>query len=164
MKLPYRIGQGFDIHAFCDNRPLIIGGVRIDHPRGLAGHSDADVLLHAITDALLGGAGLRDIGYHFPDTDARFLGADSLALLAEAHFLVQQRGYKIGNIDSTIMAQSPKLSPYIDKMILNISDCLSINPSQIAIKAKTMEKLGAIGHEEGIMAEAIVLLLSEHEN
>ncbi|HEY8609439.1 MAG TPA: 2-C-methyl-D-erythritol 2,4-cyclodiphosphate synthase [Noviherbaspirillum sp.] len=156
--LPYRIGQGYDCHALVPGRKLIIGGVAIPHPTGLLGHSDADVLLHAVTDALLGAAGLGDIGRHFPDTDASFAGADSRVLLREAGRRVAEAGYDVGNIDSTIIAQAPKMAPHIAQMRLHVAVDLGIDPDQVNIKAKTNERLGFLGREEGIAAEAIALL------
>ncbi|CCD29536.1 Bifunctional enzyme ispD/ispF [Candidatus Glomeribacter gigasporarum BEG34] len=153
-----RIGQGYDIHALTAGRPLIIGGVTIPFERGLRGHSDADVLLHALIDALLGAAALGDIGQHFPDTDPRFAGIDSRALLRAAHQLVHAAGYRIINADSTIIAQAPKLGPYIPAMRAHLSAELSLPLERINIKAKTNEKLGFIGRGEGIAAEAVVLL------
>ncbi len=155
---PFRIGQGYDCHALVPGRALIIGGVSIPHKNGLLGHSDADVLLHAITDAILGAAGLGDIGRHFPDTDARFKGADSRALLREAGGRVLEAGYVVGNIDSTIIAQAPKMAPYIATMAANIASDLDIDPSQVNVKAKTNEKLGFLGREEGIAAVAVALV------
>lgn len=155
---PYRIGQGYDCHALVAGRPLIIGGVTIAHDRGLLGHSDADVLLHAITDALLGAAGLGDIGRHFPDTDPHFAGADSRALLREAMQRVMKAGYMVGNVDATIIAQAPKMAPHIVGMTQNISADLGISAVQVNIKAKTNERLGFLGREEGIAAEAVALL------
>lgn len=155
---PYRIGQGYDCHALVPGRKLIIGGVNIPHVTGLLGHSDADVLLHAITDALLGAAGLGDIGKHFPDTDARFAGADSRVLLREAARRVAEAGYAIANIDSTIIAQAPKMAPHIAPMQANLAADLGIAAGQVNIKAKTNERLGFLGREEGIAAEAIALL------
>lgn len=155
---PYRIGQGYDCHALVPGRKLIIGGVNIPHVTGLLGHSDADVLLHAITDALLGAAGLGDIGKHFPDTDARFAGADSRVLLREAARRVAEAGYAIANIDSTIIAQAPKMAPHIAQMQANLAADLGIAAGQVNIKAKTNERLGFLGREEGIAAEAIALL------
>ena len=157
-KRPFRIGQGYDCHALVDGRKLIIGGVEIAHDKGLLGHSDADVLLHAITDALLGAAALGDIGRHFPDTDARYKGADSRELLREAARRVLAVGYAIGNIDATIIAQAPKMSSHIDKMILNIASDLSVEVGQVNVKAKTNEKLGFLGREEGIAVEAVALI------
>ncbi|MBX7228364.1 MAG: 2-C-methyl-D-erythritol 2,4-cyclodiphosphate synthase [Burkholderiaceae bacterium] len=153
-----RIGQGFDVHALATGRKLIIGGVEIPHTKGLLGHSDADVLLHAITDALLGAAALGDIGKHFPDTDANYKDADSKILLAQAYTKVQAQGWKLMNLDSTIIAQAPKLATYIQKMTEIISKLLKVEESNISIKAKTAEKLGALGREEGISAHAIVIL------
>lgn len=155
----FRIGQGYDCHALVAGRKLIIGGVDIPHSTGLLGHSDADVLLHAMTDALFGAAGLGDIGRHFPDTDARFAGADSRVLLREAVARVAAAGYAIGNVDATIIAQAPKMAPHISQMIANLSSDLGVEPGQINIKAKTNEKLGYLGREEGIAAEAIALLV-----
>jgi 2-C-methyl-D-erythritol 2,4-cyclodiphosphate synthase len=159
MKLPpFRIGQGYDCHALVTGRKLIIGGITIPHATGLLGHSDADVLLHAITDAILGAAGLGDIGRHFPDTDMRFAGADSRALLREARARVNAAGYAIGNIDATIIAQAPKMAPHIAGMTANVAADLDVPPTQVNIKAKTNEKLGYLGREEGIAAEAVALI------
>lgn len=155
----FRIGQGYDCHALVPNRPLVVGGVTIPHKAGLLGHSDADVLLHAITDALLGAAGLGDIGRHFPDTDARFAGADSRVLLREAAKRVQEAGYSIGNIDATIIAQAPKMAPHITQMLAYIAADLGLDLEQVNIKAKTNEKLGWEGREEGMAAQAIALLM-----
>jgi len=153
-----RIGQGYDIHALVPDRKLVIGGVDIPHTHGLAGHSDADVLLHAITDALLGGAALRDIGFHFPDTDAAFSGADSRVLLREAMKRVEAAGYGVLNIDSTVIAQSPKLSAYVPAMIANIAADLGLPEKDVNVKAKTNEHLDAVGRHEAIIAQAVVLL------
>jgi 2-C-methyl-D-erythritol 2,4-cyclodiphosphate synthase len=158
MQFPFRVGQGYDCHALVAGRPLIIGGVDIPHKTGLLGHSDADVLLHAITDALFGAAGLGDIGRHFPDTDAAFKGADSRALLREAAKRLDAAGYAIGNVDATIIAQAPKMAPHIPQMIKNISSDLNIDPDQVNIKAKTNEKLGYLGREEGMAADSVVLI------
>jgi len=155
---PFRIGQGYDCHALVEGRKLIIGGVTIPHPTGLLGHSDADVLLHAITDAILGAAGLGDIGRHFPDTDPNFKGADSRILLREAVRRVAQAGFVVGNIDATIIAQRPKMAPHIPDMVTNIAMDLDVFTSQVNIKAKTNEKLGFLGREEGIAAEAVALI------
>jgi 2-C-methyl-D-erythritol 2,4-cyclodiphosphate synthase len=155
---PFRIGQGYDCHALVPGRKLIIGGVTIPHATGLLGHSDADVLLHAITDALFGAAGLGDIGRHFPDTDAEFSGADSRLLLREAVNRISAAGYAIANIDATIIAQAPKMAPHIAQMVSNVAADLKIEPGQVNIKAKTNEKLGYLGREEGIAAEAAVLV------
>jgi 2-C-methyl-D-erythritol 2,4-cyclodiphosphate synthase len=156
--VPFRIGQGYDCHALVAGRKLIIGGVTIPHPTGLQGHSDADVLLHAITDALFGAAGLGDIGRHFPDTDPQFSGADSRVLLREAGKRVAAAGYAIGNLDATIIAQAPKMAPHIAQMVANIAADLGLQHGQVNIKAKTNEKLGWLGREEGIAVEAIALL------
>ncbi len=160
MQHTMRIGQGFDIHALVANRPLIIGGVTIPYDKGLLGHSDADVLLHAITDALLGAAGLGDIGRHFPDTDPHYKGVDSRILLRDTMQLLKRDGWKIGNIDATIIAQAPKMAPYLSEMIANIASDLHAEPSQINIKAKTCEKLGTLGRGEGIAAEVVCLLFA----
>ncbi len=153
-----RIGQGWDTHALVPGRKLIIGGVEIAHTQGLLGHSDADVLLHAITDALLGAAGLGDIGSHFPDTDARYKGADSTALLREVGSLLDGRGYKIGNIDSTVVAQAPRLAAQIPAMRARIAQALGLQESEVNVKAKTAEKLGPVGQGLSIEAHAVVLL------
>lgn len=153
-----RVGQGYDIHALVSGRPLIIGGVTIDYDRGLLGHSDADVLLHAITDALFGAAGLGDIGRHFPDTDPEFKGANSRVLLAEAARRVRAAGWEIGNVDSSVIAQQPKLAPHIKAMCESIATDLGIPVDTVNVKAKTNEKLDAVGRLEGIAAQAIVLL------
>jgi 2-C-methyl-D-erythritol 2,4-cyclodiphosphate synthase len=155
---PFRIGQGYDCHALVPGRQLIIGGVTIPHVTGLLGHSDADVLLHAITDALFGAAGLGDIGRHFPDTDAKFSGANSRALLQEAVRRVAEAGYTIGNIDATVIAQAPRMAPHIVQMVANVAADLGVEPGQVNIKAKTNEKLGYLGREEGIAAEAVALI------
>ena len=156
--VPFRIGEGWDVHALVPGRPLIIGGVNIPHHVGLLGHSDADVLLHAITDALLGAAGLGDIGRHFPDTDAQFKGADSAVLLAEAARRVRAVGYAIGNVDSTVIAQAPKLASHIPAMVARIAATLGVAPEQVNVKAKTAEKLGPVGQGLSIEARAAVLL------
>ena len=155
---PFRIGQGYDCHALVEGRKLIIGGVTIPHTTGLLGHSDADVLLHAITDALFGAAGLGDIGRHFPDTAAEFAGADSRVLLREARKRVAEAGFAVGNVDATIIAQRPKMAPHISTMVANIAADLGIAVGQVNIKAKTNEKLGYLGREEGIAAEAVALI------
>lgn len=155
---PFRVGQGYDCHALVPGRPLIIGGVKIPHKLGLLGHSDADVLLHAITDALFGAAGLGDIGRHFLDTEARYVGADSRMLLKEAGRLVREAGYEIGNIDATVIAQLPKMAPHIATMISHIAADLALDPQQVNIKAKTNERLGWEGREEGIAAQVIALI------
>ena len=159
MSFPYRIGQGYDVHALVVGRPLIIAGVHIPHERGLLGHSDADVLLHALIDALLGAAGLGDIGRHFPDTDIRFAGADSRILLREAYARVQAQGWLVGNVDTIIIAQAPKMAPHIPNMVANIAAELKITPEQVNVKAKTNERLGFLGRAEGIAAEAVCLLI-----
>ena len=156
----FRIGQGFDVHALVEGRPLILGGVTLAHSHGLQGHSDADALLHAITDALLGAAGLGDIGRHFPDTDPAFKGADSRVLLREAYRLVQQAGWALVNVDATIHAQQPKIGPYAAEMVVNISADLGVPSQAVNVKAKTNEGLGHLGRQEGIAVNAVVLLRS----
>ena len=154
-----RAGQGFDVHALVAGRKLIIGGVEIPFARGLEGHSDADVLLHAIIDALLGAAALGDIGKHFPDTSAVYRGADSRTLLRAAIAKVAAAGYVVANIDATIIAQAPRMAPHIPTMVANVAADLGLNPDQVNVKAKTTERLGFTGRGEGIAAEAIVLLV-----
>ena len=158
-----RIGMGYDVHKLVEGRDLIIGGVKIPYEKGLLGHSDADVLLHAISDALLGAAALGDIGKHFPDTDPAYKGADSLKLLSEVGRLLENECYIIENIDATIIAQAPKMRPFIDQMRQNIADALSIDISQINVKATTEEGLGFTGKGEGISSQAICLLNSPRE-
>ena len=158
-QLPFRIGQGYDSHRLVEGRKLILGGVEIPHDRGLLGHSDADALLHAITDAILGAAALGDIGKHFPDTAEEFRGADSRVLLREAAKRVRVTGYDIGNVDCTIIAQRPKMAPHIASMAANIAADLGVPVGQVNVKAKTNEKLGYLGREEGINAEAVALLV-----
>lgn len=153
-----RVGHGFDVHAFAENRKLIIGGVDIPYERGLAGHSDADVLLHAICDALLGAAGLGDIGRHFPDTDMAFAGIDSRILLRRVAEQLQQRGWQVANVDATIIAQAPKMAPHIARMTAHIADDLGIALDRVNVKATTTEKLGFTGRGEGIAAEAVCLI------
>ena len=154
----FRIGQGFDVHALVTGRPLIIGGVTVPYEKGLLGHSDADVLLHAITDALLGAAGLGDIGRHFPDTDPAFKGADSRALLREAVVRVRAAGWAPVNIDCTIVAQAPKMAPHVATMQANIAADCGIAAADVNVKAKTTERLGFTGRGEGIAAEAVALV------
>jgi 2-C-methyl-D-erythritol 2,4-cyclodiphosphate synthase len=156
----FRIGEGWDTHALVSGRALIIGGVHVPYERGLLGHSDADVLLHAITDALLGAAALGDIGRHFPDTDAQFKGADSIVLLVEAARRVRVQGWMIGNIDSTVIAQAPKLAPHIPAMQRSIAAALGLALDQVNVKAKTAEKMGPVGEGLSMEARAIVLLVS----
>ena len=153
-----RIGQGFDVHQLVEGRQLIIGGITIPYDKGLLGHSDADVLLHAICDALIGAAALGDIGKHFSDSDPRYKNIDSRVLLRNVHSLLESNEYKIINIDATIIAQAPKMAPHIPAMISNIAQDLNIHISNINIKAKTAERLGAIGRQEGIVAEAVCLI------
>lgn len=153
-----RVGIGFDVHQLVEGRPLILGGVEIPFEKGLLGHSDADVLVHALMDALLGAAALGDIGQHFPDTDETYRGACSMDLLTQVKKLIEIQGYSIGNIDMTLMAQRPKIKSFIDDMITNIANVLAVEASQINIKGTTTEKLGFVGREEGIAAQAICLL------
>jgi 2-C-methyl-D-erythritol 2,4-cyclodiphosphate synthase len=155
-----RIGQGCDVHALVEGRKLVIGGVHIPYEKGLAGHSDADVLLHAVCDALLGAAGLGDIGTHFPDTDPRYRGADSRVLLRAVAELVRSAGWRIANVDSTVIAQAPRMAPHIPAMRGNIAGDLGIPESAVSVKAKTTERLGFAGRGEGIAAEAVTLLLA----
>lgn len=153
-----RIGHGYDVHKLVEGRDLIIGGVKIDHHLGLLGHSDADVMLHAVSDALLGAAGLRDIGYHFPDTDPKYKGADSRMLLREVRQKVADAGYRISNVDVTMIAQKPKLKPHIEQMMANIASDLQIDVSRVNVKATTEEKLGFTGEELGMSCHAVCLL------
>jgi 2-C-methyl-D-erythritol 2,4-cyclodiphosphate synthase len=154
-----RVGEGWDTHALVPGRRLVLGGVEIPFERGLLGHSDADALLHAITDALFGAAGLGDIGRHFPDTDERFRGADSVALLKEAAARVRAQGWAVGNVDSTVIAQAPKLAPHIDAMRGRIAQALGVEPARVNVKAKTAERLGPVGMGQSIEARAVVLLV-----
>jgi 2-C-methyl-D-erythritol 2,4-cyclodiphosphate synthase len=158
MSSTIRIGQGFDVHAMVPGRKMIIGGIDIPHDKGLLGHSDADVLLHAITDALIGAAALGDIGRHFPDTDERWRGADSRVLLRATTGLLAQAGWRVVNVDSTIIAQQPKMATYIPQMVENIAADLMIATGEVNVKAKTTERLGFTGRGEGIAAEAVVLI------
>jgi 2-C-methyl-D-erythritol 2,4-cyclodiphosphate synthase len=158
MSAAFRVGQGFDVHALVEGRPLIIGGVTIPHAQGLAGHSDADVLLHAITDAVLGAAGLGDIGRHFPDTDPTYLGADSRVLLREAMRRVTEQGWSVINVDATVHAQAPKIGPHASAMVANIAADLGIAPDAVNVKAKTNEHLGFLGRKEGIAATVVALI------
>ncbi len=157
--IPFRTGFGYDVHQFAENRKLIIGGVEIPFHKGLLGHSDADVLLHAITDALLGTLALGDLGKYFPDTDNRFKNADSKFFLSETYKMILKRGYKIGNIDATVVLEKPKLAPHISKMQNVISELLKCSKEQISIKATTSEKMGFVGNEVGAKAFATVLIM-----
>ena len=154
-----RIGTGYDVHRLAEGLPLWLGGVQVPHSHGLVGHSDADVLLHAICDALLGAAALGDIGKHFPDTDPKYKGISSLKLLAHVGNLLKEKGYNVGNIDSTVAAQRPKLAPYIGQMRQNIADTLGIDINQVSVKATTTEHLGFEGREEGISAQAVAIIV-----
>ena len=155
-----RIGHGYDVHRLTEGRKLILGGVEIPWERGLLGHSDADVLLHAVTDALLGAAGLGDIGRHFPDTDPDLEGIDSMILLKKAVEMLDARGYSVGNVDATVIAQKPKLAPYIDRMRDGIAEALRVAPQKVNVKATTEEHLGFTGREEGISAHAVCVIIS----
>ena len=157
-----RIGQGFDVHQLVEGRKLVIGGVKILHDRGLLGHSDADVLLHAISDALLGAAALGDIGRHFADTDAKFKGIDSRILLRETLHLVREQGWRVGNVDATIIAQAPKMAPHIPQMVAHIAADLRVEKNAVNVKATTTEQLGFSGRGEGIAAQAVVLLVADN--
>jgi 2-C-methyl-D-erythritol 2,4-cyclodiphosphate synthase len=157
-----RIGNGYDLHRLVEDRKLILGGVKIDHHLGLLGHSDADVLTHAIMDALLGALSLGDIGHYFPPTDPQWAGADSMELLAQVHQLILDRGWIIGNIDSVIVAERPKLKPHLPAMIYSLAKKLAIAPDKISIKATTNEKLGPVGREEAICAYTVVLLFCQN--
>lgn len=160
MSIPdIRIGEGWDVHQLVEGRPLILGGIQVPYVKGLLGHSDADALLHAITDALFGAAGLGDIGRHFPDTDPQFKGADSGVLLAEAAARVRTQGWRVANVDSTIVAQAPKMAPHIPAMRARIATLLALDEGQVNVKAKTAEKLGPVGEGLSIEARAVVLLL-----
>ncbi|ERJ65252.1 2-C-methyl-D-erythritol 2,4-cyclodiphosphate synthase [Porphyromonas gingivalis] len=159
MKKPFRIGFGFDVHRLSEGYPLWMGGVRLEHSKGLEGHSDADVLIHAICDALLGAAALRDIGYHFPPSDPQYKGIDSKILLARVMELVRSQGYELGNIDATIAAEQPKLNPHIPDMQRVLAEVMQVEVSDISLKATTTEKLGFTGREEGISAYAVALLI-----
>ena len=154
----FRIGEGWDVHALVPGRKLMLGGVNVPHTAGLLGHSDADVLLHAITDAVLGAAGLGDIGRHFPDTDPQFKGADSSVLLAEAMRRVRQQGWELVNVDSTIVAQAPKLAPHMPDIQAGVAKALGVAPDQVNVKAKTAEKLGPVGQGQSMEARAVALL------
>ncbi|MGA8943400.1 MAG: 2-C-methyl-D-erythritol 2,4-cyclodiphosphate synthase [Thermoactinomyces sp.] len=156
-----RIGQGFDVHQFAENRKLIIGGIEVPYHKGLSGHSDADVLLHAITDAILGAMAMGDIGQHFPDTDELFKGADSAVLLTEIWKQVIKKDYSLGNLDATIIAQKPKLAPYIPEIEQRIAAILGAEPNQVNVKATTTERLGFTGREEGIASMAVVCLVKK---
>lgn len=155
-----RVGHGFDVHAFGPGRPLILGGVRVEHPLGLVAHSDGDVLIHALCDALLGAAGLGDIGKHFPDTDQRYANADSRVLLRTVVDLLGERGFRVANVDTTVVAQAPRLAPHIDAMRTNLAQDLRVQPDRVNVKATTSEHLGFTGRQEGIAAFAVVLLAS----
>lgn len=153
-----RVGFGFDVHQLKENHPFFLGGVKLDHTKGAYGHSDADVLIHAICDALLGAAGLKDIGYYFPNTDARYKNIDSKKLLLEVVDKIREKGYLIGNVDATVTLENPKLSPHVDKMKQILSECMQVSSDCVSIKATTNEKLGYVGREEGVNAQAVALI------
>ncbi|MGG6312238.1 2-C-methyl-D-erythritol 2,4-cyclodiphosphate synthase [Paenibacillus macerans] len=157
----FRVGQGFDVHQLVESRPCIIGGVTIPYEKGLLGHSDADVLLHAISDAILGAMGLGDIGRHFPDTDPAFKDADSVVLLQQVWGMVVEQGYRLGNLDATVIAQKPKMAPYVPQMVEIIARTLGAEPERVNVKATTTEQLGFTGRGEGIAAQCIVCLVSD---
>ncbi len=156
-----RIGQSTDIHQLVENRKLILGGVEIQHTKGLLGHSDADALLHAISEAILGALALGDLGHHFPDNDPKWEGVSSLIILSEVGKIMKEEGYRINNIDSLILIEKPKMAPHIEEMRTNIAQCLDIDVSQVSVKATRGEKMGFIGREEGVMAQVVVLLTNE---
>lgn len=158
MNLNIRVGFGYDVHKFAENRDLWLGGIKIPSERGLLGHSDADVLIHAICDALLGAANLRDIGYHFPDNASEFKNVDSKILLMKTVSLLKEKGYGIGNVDAVVCAQTPKLKPYIDDMRVVLAEIMNVDADCVSIKATTTEKLGFVGREEGMAAQATVLI------
>ena len=158
MQPPFRVGYGFDVHQLVEGRPFWLGGVLVEHTKGALGHSDADVLIHAICDALLGSAGLKDIGHYFPDTDNQFKNIDSKILLQKTVLLVHEKGYLIGNIDCALNLEKPKIKPYINQMIETLAPIMKIETDQISIKATTMEKMGFVGREEGITASAVALI------
>ena len=158
MTMNIRVGFGYDIHRFQEGRELWMGGVKLDHPLGLQGHSDADVLIHAICDALLGAANLRDIGYHFPDTSVEFAHADSKDLLRKCIVMLHDKGYRIGNIDATVCAEQPKLNPHISSMQQKLAEVMEVDPEAVSIKATTSEKMGFVGRGEGITAYAVALI------
>lgn len=158
MQPPFRVGYGFDVHQLVEGRPFWLGGVLVEHTKGALGHSDADVLIHAICDALLGSAGLKDIGHYFPDTDNQFKNIDSKILLQKTVLLVHEKGYLIGNVDCALNLEKPKIKPYINQMIETLAPIMKIEPDQISIKATTMEKMGFVGREEGITASAVALI------
>ena len=152
------VGTGFDVHPLVEGRRLILGGVHIEHPKGLAGHSDADALAHAVSDALLGAAGLGDLGRHFPPDDPRYAGADSLVLLAEVRRMIAERGWRIGNVDATVVAERPRLATHVEAMRANLARALGVALDDVSVKAKTNEKLGHLGREEGIAVQAVALI------
>ena len=159
--MSFRIGYGYDVHQLIDGEDFILGGIQIEHNKGAFGHSDADVLVHVICDAILGAANMRDIGFHFPDTSAKYKGIDSKILLKEVMTLIRAKGFELGNIDSTICLQQPKINPHIPEMKKTLAACMEVNHDQISIKATTTEKLGFVGSEEGVSAHAVVLLKQE---
>ena len=161
IEMKYRIGQGYDVHRLVDNRGLWLCGVKVPHSQGLLGHSDADVAIHALCDSLLGACALRDIGYHFPDTDPQYKGADSKVLLAEVVRIIGEKGWKVGNVDVTIIAQAPKLKDYIEEMRLTLAKIMSVGVEEVSVKATTTEHLGFEGRKEGISAMAVAMVVGE---
>lgn len=158
-----RVGYGYDVHRLGENRELWLGGIRLEHTHGLVGHSDADVLIHAICDSLLGAAGLRDIGFHFPDTDGAYKGIDSKILLSRTVKLIQERGYFVGNVDCTLIAEAPKINPYIPEMKRILAALLEVEEDAVAIKATTSEKIGFVGRKEGMAAHCVALIMRQPE-
>ncbi len=154
----FRIGQSTDIHAFCEGDYITIGGVKLNHTRGILAHSDGDVLCHAIAEAMLGALALKDLGYHFPDTDPKYIGMSSLCILKEVYEKIKQKGYTLGNLDSLVLIEKPKLAPYIDTIIENVALTLNCDKNQISVKATRGEKIGFVGREEGVVAQCVVLL------
>lgn len=157
--MKFRIGYGYDVHQLAQGEELWLGGIKLDHHLGAVGHSDADVLIHVICDAILGAANLRDIGFHFPDTDPKFKGIDSKKLLTEVMKITRDKGYELGNVDVTVVAEQPKINPHIEKMQEVLAECMSVEADQISIKATTSEKMGFAGRQEGIAAHAVALLM-----
>jgi 2-C-methyl-D-erythritol 2,4-cyclodiphosphate synthase len=163
LNVPFRVGFGFDVHEFTDGRKLILGGIEIPHEKGLLGHSDADVLLHAVCDAILGALSIGDIGYHFPDSDPKFKNIDSKELLLKVYYLMRDEGYSVVNLDSTVLLQQPKIAPYIPSMRKIIAGILGIGVERVSVKATTTENLGFVGRKEGCAAQAVILITKEEK-